>query len=752
MCEHAIVRRMKNVIRNIFSFIIVLIFIFIGTTIFRYVWFISENSYKFQDEIKAYGEWNRDKTPESLKIETEKGKVVQLKGKVAIFLDSIVNYKSSDENKLKDNKIIDNSDEKKLKKDNEIFDNNTEDGGLRYYNGIESSDYKVNVNYASFHIPVKPPTSPENPEKKLDPIEIFNRDDKPLFAIFAKFFCDSYKENDKGGQTVSKNNQEAPDYIPNLAKLIELENPRIIIRMLYILNTTTYTQVIFPGTKLTASGYDATQRPWYLEYEANNKSSKFNDGEFTAAYQDFVVKGIVRTYIKKITFEKREYIFCVDFVWKSDYENENFLANFSKAISIWDSFFVTVLSFIFLLVIQGIFFTNKTHVSKFLFGERLHYLNANSDKKLTLRDNIEHSMSTDIGIGFSGKTKAFGGNIIISEETKNGNSIVEDEVFSVNASENPSLRGIEYWRFYLKIIIGLNALGIPFNIFRKYYFCALICKYYPDSDLIFDFRGLSSQRIDLDRLEENEKDKICKYIKRLVHITNGRGNFINVPLNKHLPIPDSHNRISNRGLEESDLFLDSYNPNEEAYSRPILENRLPFKEGLSFLKNIYSNQEVNSVCKDRYLEALLKDDNIYNLDLLSSGSKIRRIILYESSEYLEYIIRTYKNELKKLISNHTKVKGHTIFISSVKDLSESLKDFTEKDFALVGENLVVVTNELYKESILGNDEGGIKIEGYISWRDVDVKFYRKLFDLIQQKKKYLWEVIQEYDKSIAKSK
>lgn len=141
---------------------------------------------------------------------------------------------------------------------------------------------------------------------------------------------------------------------------------------------------------------------------------------------------------------------------------------------------------------------------------------------------------------------------------------------------------------------------------------------------------------------------------------------------------------------------------------------MTFTNGIGFVKRLYGDAEVRAVCKEEYWGRIVKEQ----AEVLRTGHTIQRVVVVQNHDSARRFATTHDKLLKSL--NDAGVK---VIIAYGEILGTEFDGFRAWDFALVkfGECCVVAVTDV------NHPLDGRAIEGRVSWRAHELKFYESLW-------------------------
>ncbi|HEX4826358.1 MAG TPA: hypothetical protein VFV19_18810 [Candidatus Polarisedimenticolaceae bacterium] len=158
------------------------------------------------------------------------------------------------------------------------------------------------------------------------------------------------------------------------------------------------------------------------------------------------------------------------------------------------------------------------------------------------------------------------------------------------------------------------------------------------------------------------------------------------------------------------------------------EGSFSFMDGMKFVEALYEKKKVRGVVRDYYLAELFKRNL---LTVLNTGVSIDRTIVVEDKRSWAKISSEHRAELARL-EEQTREGGGSVWVAFLDKLNPGIRSFRDKDFGLVDDNCVVVTEHYVVERSITSVEGIdlLRVHGYVSTRRWDVAFYEEFYRLI----------------------
>lgn len=492
-------------------------------------------------------------------------------------------------------------------------------------------------------------------------------------------------------------------------------------------------QITFPGTDMTRNtNYDPRNRPWYrMNYKEKNKLSYISlkggsSGVLTSAYVDiasgnvFMVKTLLFEVIPGRRPSTEKYLLAIDLYLKPpDLKARSVYGVFQDQKVIWETLnvfsekpvltIILVLTWVlFLFYITGLYRPVSSEEVRLALRWSAYAGAANNVITFTSKDTDAKRIENAMGIAISRLFYFFSFSWLKRRSlTKEDDSAEKREFHLDDSRADSEIRGIQIWQVSRTRAVQRKLLGIPFVNIGTYDKFDIFVRYrgseWPEVKLVFQKNGTDYVP---ERIQEAVLASILRFDPKKPLILN---------------------------LEKVPILLKKSSFFKEIISgrRAPLLGRFYFDDGIKLFNDIYQNTTVRSVVRDIYLSHLLTQKPPH---FLTAGDKISRVIVYESEISWQEWKRNNRENLRNLIDAYESGGAGRLYVSNVKELPEAYHDVTDKDFALLGDDLVVVTEGVYevRERTFGSSipTSEFRVSGYASWREADIAYYRILFNML----------------------
>jgi hypothetical protein len=491
-------------------------------------------------------------------------------------------------------------------------------------------------------------------------------------------------------------------------------------------------QVTFPGTDVTApkSNYDPRERPWYKMYtEEREKLSpialdKSRNVYLTAPYADItpVQVFLVRTMLIDIYLQSSpgvsSYTLAIDLYCEPPMiANPSIFATVADAdllirsLNVFHKPIVTLILALMwcILLYYCASFNRPDHVEVVNLQLR-HKIYANDKDQVIRRIKSIRDKRTKFSVvQVNAKSSLISAQKGSEERIENESGFeIEKTLGPIDIAKNSDIRGYEIWEVTHILTIMWKFFGFEFHR------CAQGLR----QDVLVTFGG--AEDADITDAHEDHEQRVDDIVSEAI-----------------LASPSSASLDSKKQVELSNWPKQL--ENVQSFSAAKSQRKKPFRgrfyyleEGRTFFKDLYANATVRAVIKDIYLEDIF----VRELQkILTVGDKISRIIVYEDKKEWNLRLQRNRKEMRNMIERYNQGAGR-VFTASLESLPETFHDFVDKDFALLGNDLVVVTEDVYEQQNLtfGRHQGppDWKVGGYVSWRKADVIFYNELYELLEK--------------------
>ena len=665
--------------KNVFNILIILTCTLLVTLFIRFLFFLAYEKIELERAQDLYDKWTGGEIPNEFNFIKQKDKKTKsFLTEVDNFLTELSQTYQSQTDKV-DTSIFVNT----LKPSKEILKHiNKTPKAKKHYRNPNDAKEIVSVSAASFFLP--------NENNKLDKL------DSLAFGYFAQYFCRKYQEASK---PFSKDSL----YVKSLMKTFGLpitNKPHLAIAQIFLLNTKTKNFSVFPGFDVEQGGeydYQPASRDWFKAWQnmINKKEPEtyvildVNKRRLiTRSYQDFrSTRNLMRTFITTKKFLGRDYILCVDFDLQSSDLSQNssvffqifysLSRTFNKVVQIKEGVFLTIILLLFQLPILLLLIKKKPH-SHYFTSTLVDYIDANKNEPdANVISNDEHMIGKkkQILLKLADRFVDFMLQYVIDHQRmiKQELSIYGKTKIDINA--NPRLRGIDYWKISVFkeskwLLFGLNV----FDYSRKSSYMIFV-KFEGQLEATFSYFNVFIENVNLDAEQK-------KIINSIIYLEKEKFEKNKLVKRKFL-FPDSNDIL--KSSNEYNLRFNNDFPLE------ILSGRFEFNDGIALYRDCYESREVKAVVRDEYVETLIEKGST---NFLYEGNLKNRIILYSSLNKWKKMMKKYNQELTKLYQQFSGSGSGGIFVSSLKGLTQRIRDFDEKDFGIIEDKLVVVTKKV----------------------------------------------------------
>jgi hypothetical protein len=489
---------------------------------------------------------------------------------------------------------------------------------------------------------------------------------------------------------------------------------------------------VYPATKVIGSAeWDIEHRPWFMGafggdthlYSKSPFSSGDADDLLTVTYLDVLAKTptLVRTLIYRYKGANDKYfVVCIDlsirlgdrYAPASETSIPQTGGNTSYYFLFWPRKFQTYHYVIFasilclILFLRWISIESKSYIS----FKKTSYSYGNINVKETVRMLEEELRSKEKSLKIEvGNKLAFG----LKSSLSNNEAAVEEWIFE---GERKYLRGFEFWDVQEQSISKWAFLGISFENTKT--------DFLGTAQIVFTNKILPETKWvtfnDLLFSEDQAKilgPKLLKLLQTSSELTNG-------------------SLTISAKIDDYSFFLKPPSVPEWAKNAADPKELLALRQCRAYvtlnsdqLHDLYLKADIKAVMTSGYFEQILNHDNI---DFLLKGRTICRIISFPKSDSMLNLTSAAGHKLQELLDSYSSGSSRKLKRADVPIEGE---DFVSPvyDFAILDDKAVVVAHFISRATGIDTASGKHTrsthlMEGYLSWRISDVKFYLQLFD------------------------
>ena len=575
--------------------------------------------------------------------------------------------------------------------------------------------------------------------------------DSVVFLEFALFFISRYDKYETATQTSDTLNNF--DLVLNKVLNLNLdEDAPIAARTVFMLRDSLMATTKFPGSFMNqANKYEPSDRKWYQKWRnsssgpRNGLSNNLHYGEFiqSPVYLDFRPGvGLVRTLVAELEIDARKYLFCVDFVWRSaalapsDGIQLVDVEMISEALDITTNIVAGIPGLLaFAIIFVPLVILRLKKISTLGYTRIVSQFGKGS-----IRFDRRDILSEIISIGWGLFVDLFGRGMrhsITSQQISQWESSVSStEDIDIDCTKSINLRGVEIrgWVVTDYIIFDLWFVRMAWK--RKETSFVSRIDYQTTSDPKLTHYEDLTRKIELIVLPETRPNlvAILPLMERIIHNANCKTQPAQqnpLVVGDRLPLPTQAVQIKHAGLRRYLNLGDDSSPQEVVSGRAIEQNRLDLHDSLEKLKVLWDGQNIATVMRAKNFEQFIERKMLSDIP---RGSSNLYIILVEDETNWQRILC---NHLETLM--HATVEDQfpidRMMIVFRKELTSELRMFDELEFILVDELTLIITSAISEKTQIDRDAGRVYVDGYISWREADVQFYKSIFTVLRETSK-----------------
>jgi hypothetical protein len=488
----------------------------------------------------------------------------------------------------------------------------------------------------------------------------------------------------------------------------------------------------FPGTDvITGKEWRTQSRPWFRAafdlqtYLAFDGPYPFDGGQLTVTYLDVLARSpmLVRTYWTRFRppNSKREFIICIDLKLRDRDEDvsggtleffnrkPNYTTVFVNALLPKElhltHYIIFGLVMLFFLILQRI---SSTQESRIVFKKRKSLLG-----KITLDAMAKTQVDEQEEEEWKWGIKIDG--ILPIEVSKGKTTTTTDADGTTAARSLSNLRGFETWGVSQDISDVWSLLGIKFES-NKITYIGIIELIY-SSDVL---PAVKWSRFNKRAFSESEEAILCAKLSPILKQNAASGACV-------LDIPYN--------ISESPTFLRPLDPphwlNAVVDDRQLVaihHGRAYINLGTDKLEELYLQSYVKAVMTSGYLEQLL---NHGDTEFLFKGRTIFRIISFPNQNATLNLTETGHKKFEELLNRYSSISARSLKRVNIPINNDSLSQVY--DFAIFNDSSVIVAQFISQATGIDHASGkqtksNHYVEGYLSWREADIKFYHDLFE------------------------
>jgi hypothetical protein len=484
---------------------------------------------------------------------------------------------------------------------------------------------------------------------------------------------------------------------------------------------------VFPGTTVIADeGWDTTSRPWFraaLRGETNlTAKGLFENDVLSVTYLDVLAKSpmLVRTYMHKFKSKTQEFVIAIDlklrhedvsgvtptfFNTKPDYYKIFVDALLPRKLHLghYITFGLSVLLF---LIIRWISAVRNSRLTFKRIKSLLGKIKIDDALKLQREEQItkEEKLGIDIQKYIYGKSER-------------GQTETDALINYTNVEKTRgNLRGFELWDVFLSTSAKWRILWVRFESSKSIYVGTISLAY--NNEVLPEVGWTLFNKLAFSKSEETVLcDKLPAILKHnadlfagsfdIPYRINDFSSFLNPP-----EVPDWVPVV----VDTKELLA-------------IRQRRAYVKLSSEQLDELYTKSDVKAVMTSGYFEHLLNNEQI---DFLLKGRTISRIISFP--DHTAPLNLTDKTQvlLKDLKDRYASASSRSLKRVDIPISNESIL-LPVYDFVILNDSSVIVAHSISQATGIDNVTGKrtkstYYVEGYMSWRPSDIKFYCDLFD------------------------
>ena len=562
-----------------------------------------------------------------------------------------------------------------------------------------------------------------SPKKELSASEKF------VFENFAAYIVPTFKNAARADNTSKHTERHLADIV-GLAGA-GVDEGQFDVPWIYVASQKGAVAV-FPGTTLIAGRYDTQARPWWqaaFKGESQLAATGRRSADLlTVPYLDILVNKpiLVRTYISKVNVYIPElktmepFVICVD-LHRRDYQPvaELWFLHHRLSATPWKVMFGFACA-VSLAIFGMIRWISGNSAKSFVFQRSSNAIYGIVDRKRTAQ--VSSGLRSAKKTTFSWNLSKYVG--VSGESSKEASDAFDNE--TAGQTTPGTRRGLEWWGVAKGVRCSWRLFGLQFESASQTYIGTIELSYthailpaaewYSFNDEDFSDAEVQRYRSLTAVLQLNANGSAEKF-----EIPETTASTQSLSLVAQLPewvrsVTDAEKLVA-AGQKRAYVTLSS-----------------------TRLDELYAKSDVKAVILSGYLERLLKNGQI---EFLLKGRTIHRLVSFPNADATLGLSGLSLNRYRDLMKYYSPVNSRTLARVNESINIEGIPQ-PPYDFAILNaddnpaEQMLVVSHSVTEASLIDIASGQestpvYHVEGYLSWRESDIRFYSELFESLAKK-------------------